>query len=221
MNFSAKLKYAEYLFRKEVETMREQTKERIMQIAEANGGYLSPKDLRSNKLSTKYIPEMVKNGWLEQIKHGLYRLSDTPIAAFESFIEVMKSLRKAVICCESALAFYNLSTVNPGQIHIAVDRKSNVKLTDWPPVKVHYFTPGLYHTGVDEVEIRGQKVRIYSPEKTLCHCVRYRDQIGIDIAVEALKNYLKKKDRNLSLLMKYAKECGVKDQMKHYLEAMV
>jgi len=121
----------------------------------------------------------------------------------------------------SAFSYYELTTFNPSIISIAIHRKSWRPKIKYPPVEVCYFSTKQFEAGVDEIKIKGHVIRIYSPEKTICDCFRYRNKLGLDVAKEGLSEYLKSRDRNLEKLLEYAEICRVKKLLEIWLNAMV
>ena len=174
--------------------MRDETQEKIIELARTINGYLRVKDLKEKHISPKHLVELVKNGVLEKVSHGLYRLVDLEWEGYESFVEISKRIPKGVICCDSALEYYQLSTINPGQIHVAVNANSNITKPDYPPVQLYYLSKNQFEIGINEITIRGEKIRIYSPEKTICDCVKFRNRIGMEVVLESIKNYVKRRD---------------------------
>ncbi len=105
---------------------------------------------------------------------------------------------------------------------MAIPRKSHAVLPEYPPVKIYYLTEKYYKIGIDVITIRRAAVNIYSKEKTLCDCIKYRSKIDSDQTIEAFKTYLRDKStRNLPLLLDISKECGVKETVQHYAEAFI
>jgi hypothetical protein len=92
---------------------------------------------------------------------------------------------------------------------------------EYPPVEFYYFSYKQFEEGIDLIKINGKKIRIYCPEKTICDCFRYRSKLGIDTAKEGLSEYLKRKNRNLERLFKYAEICRVKNIMETWVNAMI
>lgn len=194
---------------------------RIIDIIKSKKGYIKSKELEEEGISRKYLSELSRDGVITKIKRGLYKLSDMPAFEWESFVDVCNSIPNGVICLESALDYYELSTINPGQVFIAIDNNSKVKLPEYPPVKLYYFSKTQFMYAVEQVETSGGIIRIYSREKTICDCIRHRNKIGIDIVKEVVKNYLKRKDRDLEALMKCAKACRVEAILQKYLEVLI
>ncbi|MPN48513.1 hypothetical protein SDC9_196121 [bioreactor metagenome] len=155
------------------------------------------------------------------MKTGLYKWGDYDFQYNFELIDVFKIVPNGVLCLTSALAYYDLTTYNPWQYEIAIERSKKVTLADYPPIKLVYFSSKQLELGIIEVDIDGHTVRIYDLEKTICDCVRYRNKIGIDIVKEGIKEYLKRKDKDLNKLMKYAEVCRVQKIIKEYLEVLI
>jgi predicted transcriptional regulator of viral defense system len=183
-------------------------------------GYATMKELRNQGFQTRDISLLVEQGKIEKIKAGLYKLSELD-SEHSSFIEVCKSIPKGIICLTSALAFHELSTVNPGKIHVAIPHAEKKVNLIYPPVVYYFFREKMYQLGIETVSSEMGEFRIYNTEKTICDIFRYRNKLGEDIALEALKNYLKRKDADLIKLQDYAVKCRVKTILRPYLQAMV
>ena len=141
--------------------------------------------------------------------------------SYQGIVDVSKAIPGGVICLLSALSFYNLTTAKPMEVSIAVNKKRKVVKPDYPPTKIYYFTDNVFKEGVQEQRIGNVTVLMYDREKTICDCIKYRNQLGMDVIKEALHEYLKNTNRNLELLLKYSEVCKVKPVLKNYLEVMV
>jgi predicted transcriptional regulator of viral defense system len=201
--------------------MREATQIKIFELAAKNGGYLRTIDLKNNKISPKHLAILVEDGALEKVSYGLYRLAQLDWAAYEDFIAITKRIPQGVICSISALDYYELSTINPGAVHLCVRKNSNIVRPTYPPVEFYYQSNGQFELGITEIAIRGERVRIYSPEKTICDCIKYRNRIGMDIMLEAVKNYTQRKDRDLGRLFEYSRKCRVEKLLTNYMEVLI
>jgi predicted transcriptional regulator of viral defense system len=127
----------------------------------------------------------------------------------------------AVVCLISALAFHDITTQIPHAVSVAVPRNSRVPLLDYPPVQAHRFSNNAYGSGIETHRIDGVSVKIYCPEKTLVDCFKFRNKIGMDVTLEALKLYRERKKFKPIELLDYAKICRVAMVIKPYLEATV
>jgi len=183
-------------------------------------GYATMKELRASGFQTRDIRTLIENGQIVKIKPGLYKLSELDIQN-SGFIDVCKSVPKGIICLISALEYHGLSTINPWQIHVAIPHSEKRVKIKYPPVQFFYFRNRFYNWGSKEIVTKTGSFKIYNPEKTICDLFRYRNKLGEDIALEGLKNYLKRKDANISKLWDYAIRCRVKTIIQPYIKAMV
>jgi len=171
---------------------------------------------------TRYMLYTLRDkGIIEQVTRGVYRLAELPPIGNPDLVTVSLRFPHAVICLISALAFHGITTQIPHEISVAVLRESRMPSLDFPPVRAHKFSEAAFHAGIEEHQIDGVPVRIYSPEKTLADCFKFRNKIGMDVVLEALKLYREQKKFNLAEVLKYARICRVDNVMKPYLEAML
>ena len=126
---------------------------------------------------------------------------------------------KAVICLVSALAFHGITTQIPHAVSIALEKGAESPRIDYPPLSVHRFSTECLRAGVEQHDVDGVAMRVYSVEKNLADCFKFRNKIGMDIVLEALKLYRARKDLKVGDLMKYARICRVEKIMKPYVEA--
>ena len=158
-------------------------------------------------------------GLIEQVSRGIYRLADLPPIGNPDLVTVALRFPNAVICLTSALAYHGLTTQIPHEVSVAVSRNSRIPSLDFPPVRAHKFAETVFNTGVEEHQIDGVSVRIYSPEKTLADCFKFRNKLGMDVVLEALKLYRSRKKFNFDAVLKCARICRVDKIMIPYLEA--
>jgi len=107
-----------------------------------------------------------------------------------------------------------LTTTIPHQSHIAVTQKKKITLPNYPPIKLYYWSDKYFQLGVNEINVDNLQVKIYDLEKSVCDAVRFRNKVGIDITIEALKNYVKRTDKNLNTLSKYAQQLRIEKIMQ-------
>jgi predicted transcriptional regulator of viral defense system len=178
-------------------------------------GYLTKKDL-PDAYTYYQLLKLVKEGIVLRIKQGVYRYESSE--SDSTMLDVEKIVPDGVLCMYSAWSYYELSLQIPQSFTIAIEKSRKVSLPDYPPITLYYWQREYQELGVTTETIGGYKVKIYDLEKTVCDAVKYRTKIGTDVTSEILKNYLKRKDRNLTKLMKYAKEMRVEKTLKTYLE---
>lgn len=190
----------------------------ILKILEENKGYLYSKQL-STRTQYYQLKKMLDKGDIIQVKRGLYRSAQ--IFEADNLGEVCRMIPSGVICMFSAWQYYNLTTHLPSFIHIAVQGKQKIVLPDYPPVKLYYWSNKYQNMAIKTIVHLGETINIYDLEKSVCDVVRFRNKVGIDITSEVLKNYLKRDDRNLDLLMKYAMKLRISDIITQYLNVML
>ena len=184
-------------------------------------GYARMSDLKSEKIHTRSVAKAIENGIIEKVKAGLYKLVDYPWDEHSSFVDISQSKKSAIICLTSALAYHELSTINPSIVTIAVPQNTDQFILEYPPVKVYYFSNNVYSLGILEKSTTSGIFRIYDAEKTICDMFRYRNKLGEDIALEGLKNYLKRQSFDLFKFREYAKKSRVLKIIDPYLKAML
>lgn len=171
---------------------------------------------------TRYMLYSLRDkGIIEPVSRGVYRLVDLPPMSNPDLVTVSLRFPNAVICLISALSYHNITTQIPHAVSVAVKRDSRVPTLDYPPIQAHKFSNKAYNSGIENHKIDGVSVKIYNPEKTLTDCFKFRNKIGMDVVLEALKLYRSRQQFNLEKLIAYAKICRVKKIMMPYLEATI
>lgn len=163
---------------------------------------------------------MFQNGEIVKEARGLYRLTESEPLGNPDFVQVTMKIPKGVVFLISALYFYKLTTQIPHQVYIALPQKSNKPRIDYPPLKIFYLSSKPYMSGIEEHKIDGVMVKVYCKEKTIADCFKFRNLIGKDVAIEALRDYMNEPSLNVSLLIEYAKINRVEKLIRPYLEAL-
>ena len=181
--------------------------------------------LRANDLGAINAPRVVLTrltaaGRLEKIGRGLYRLPDSRGSEHESLATIATKVPQAVFCLLTALQFHELTTQLPRQVWIALPRGSHAPRIDYPPIKMVQFTGEAYTAGVEEVERDGVKLRVYGVAKTVADCFKYRNKIGLDVALEALKDARGRSKASVDDIWRFARICRVANVMRPYLESI-
>jgi len=193
----------------------------LNKIFEANNGYATTNEIERAGISRIYLTKLTNEGSIERIKRGVYYWPNTLLTSHSGLVAASLIVPKGVVCLLSALSYYGLTTYNPRETSVAIQRETKVSLPKYPPIKLYYFSEKHYKAGIRKVKIGKRTVKIYSEEKTLCDCLKYRNQVGLDIFKDGLKEYLRKPGRNLKTLIKFAKINNVEKDMKTYLEVLV
>jgi predicted transcriptional regulator of viral defense system len=165
--------------------------------------------------------EMHRTGILEQLTRGLYRLADLPPLGNPDLVSVSLKIPNGVICLISALAYHEITTQVPHEVYVALERGTEAPRLSHPPIRIFWFSGQAFTRGIQTHKIDGVPVRIYSPEKTIADCFKYRNKIGLDTAIEALKLYREKKHFKSEELMQLAGACRVEKVIRPYLQVLV
>ena len=192
-----------------------------VKIFKQNGGQLRMAEAIKLGINRYKLYSLRDRGIIELVARGIYRLRSIPSLSSPDIQTVCYRVPRAVIFLISALSFHDMTTQIPHEVSIAVPVKSRAPSFDYPPVKVYHLKSEIYSSGIEEHVIDGITVKVYDREKTLVDCFRYRNKIGLDIALEALKEYREKGRMNLIKISKYARICRVHKVMQPYLEAIV
>lgn len=183
------------------------------------GGTIRTMDAIQAGIHPRTLYQLRDAGELEVLSRGVYRLTDQEQISDPDLIIVAKRVPQAIICLVSALAYHEITTQIPHAVSIALPKGSETPRVDYPPIRVHRFSETALKEGVETHQIDGVSVSIYCPEKTLADCFKFRNKLGMDIVLEALKFYKARKKFNLEKLIKYARVCRVEKIMRPYLEA--
>ncbi|MEO7938901.1 MAG: type IV toxin-antitoxin system AbiEi family antitoxin domain-containing protein [Burkholderiaceae bacterium] len=183
-------------------------------------GLLRASDLDAIGAPRVVLTRLSAAGLLDRVGRGLYRLPDAQVSEFESLATIATKVPQAVFCLLTALQFHELTTQLPRQIWIAMPRGSHPPRIDYPPLKMVQFTGEAYAAGVEEVERDGVKLRVYGVAKTVADCFKHRNKIGLDVALEALKDARASNKASVDDIWRYAKVCRVANVMRPYLESV-
>ncbi|MEJ1296462.1 MAG: type IV toxin-antitoxin system AbiEi family antitoxin domain-containing protein [Candidatus Sedimenticola sp. (ex Thyasira tokunagai)] len=197
--------------------MRKQPEE----IFRSCGGQLRMSEAIEHGITRYMLYSLRDKGVIEQVSRGVYRLVELPPISNPDLVTVSLRFPRAVICLISALAYHDITTQVPHNVSVAFPRDSRLPSLDYPPILAHKFSEHAYQSGIEEHQIDGVPVKVYSPEKTLADCFKFRNKIGMDLVLETFKLYKSQKKFNLSELLKQAKICRVEKVMQPYLEAIL
>jgi predicted transcriptional regulator of viral defense system len=167
------------------------------------------------------IYEMASAGILAREERGLYRLADAEPLSNPDLVNISLLVPKAVICLISALYFYDLTTQIPHAVWIALPRNIRTPRIGYPPIEVVRLSPEPYEAGIEEQFIDGKTIPIYSLEKTITDCFKFRNKIGNDIAIEALKEYMDHPHPKIDKLVEFARLNRVENLIRPYLEILI
>ncbi len=194
-------------------------KKRPEEIFRKHGGQLRMSEAIKHGITRYMLYSLRDKGIIEQVSRGIYRLVELPPINNPDLVTVGLRFPNAVVCFISALAYHGITTQVPHCVSVAVPRDSRMPSLDYPPIRAHRFSNKAYITGIEEHMIDGVSVKVYNPEKTLADCFKFRNKIGMDVVLEALKLYKTQKKFNPGKLLKYARICRVEKVMRPYMEA--
>lgn len=196
--------------------------EEIISYIAKNGGFATMKEMKDANIHTRDIANLVRENLIDKIKPGFYRLADYNF--FKdinlSLITVCRAEPQAVICLISALDYYEITDFNPSEIYYAIPHSKKSKTIITPPVKTFYFRERFYKPGIEVIKTKYGEIRIYNKEKTVCDMFRYRNKLGEELAMQALKNYLGQKKKSIAMLIKFAEICQVKTVMMPIIKSL-
>ena len=178
-------------------------------------------EIRRQGIDSKTVQRMVETGDIRRISRGIYASPDLDVQSHHSLVEAQMIVDSGVVCLLSALSFHEIGTQSPRQIWMAIARGSRVPKTTHQPVRVVTFSGSAFTEGVEKHEIEGISVRVYSGAKTIADCFKYRNKLGLDVAIEALRDVVRTRKANVDELLRFADICRVRNVMTPYLESIV
>lgn len=191
----------------------------ILDLA-AQRGLIRPRDLDERGLPTVALTRLVRQGLLTRVGRGLYAIPGRPVSEHGSLAEVARKHPQAIVCLLSALRFHDLTTQSPFEAWLAIPNKARTPKMDYPPLRIVRFSDPLLVEGVDEHLIDSVPVRITGIARTVADCFKYRNKIGMDVALEALREAWSERRIGMEDLWCFAKLCRVANVMRPYLESL-
>jgi len=190
----------------------------ILKRFEQNGGYF--RNAGTLTRSGKYQLHLaVQRGTISRVKRGLYRLNSISTAYQEA--EVANIVPGGVFCMFTAWAHYELTTHISSEYHVAVPKSLKISIPEYPPIKLYFWGIETFELGQSEVTINGSQVKMYDLERSVCDAVKFRNKIGADMLGEILRNYVRRNDKNLDKLLKYASELRISNTMNQLLQVIL
>ena len=193
--------------------------ERPKAIFREHGGQLRMSEAIDHGITRYMLYALRDRGVIEPVTRGIYRLADMPPIGNPDLVTVSLRFPNAVICLVSALAYHDITTQIPHEVSVAVPRGARLPSLDYPPIRAHRFSKEAYESGIEAHRIDGVPVKVYGREKTLADSFKFRNKIGMDVALEALKLHRERNGFDLEALLDYARVCRVERVMRPYLEA--
>lgn len=203
--------------------MSRENKKQLINIAREHNGTFTLQNAKIAGIPTRTFYRMRDAGEVIGISRGVYQLADNYEGKQGSpeYAILKARIPHSVLCLISALYHHELTVEIPRCVHIAINRNSHVPKIDYPKLQIYRMSEKSYNTGIGQQIIDGVSLNIYSPEKTIADCFKYRNQLGTDLAVESLKKYLSRKNAKPSEVLRMAKICRVEKVIYPYMEALV
>ena len=194
--------------------------EDLVALFRAHGGQLRLSEALALGLNRYQFYKLRDEGVIEPVSRGLYRLAELPPVSDPDLVAVATRFPRAVLCLVSALAWHDLTTQIPRCVDLAVERNARLPRQDYPPVHGYRFSGQRFTSGIERHELDGVELKVYDAEKTLADCFAFRNSLGMDVMLEALDLYRKRRRPAYDQILKYARICRVEKIMRPYLEAV-
>lgn len=178
------------------------------------------KDFDAQGIPRAYLRRLVQAGQLERVSRGIYNSGLSGTTEHQTLLEVCHKVPHAVVCLSSALRFHNLTTENPFEVWIALRRGAWAPKSVYPPVRVVWMSGPALEFGIEEHKVKGGTLRIYSPAKTVADCFKFRTRVGLETAIQALRESFREKRATMDQLWEAAKVCRVANVMRPYMESL-
>jgi predicted transcriptional regulator of viral defense system len=199
--------------------MKKTKRQRVIQLFNKRR-FLRPRDLDEFNISREYLNKLYVEGVLERPSRGLYVLPDSQPSELRTIVEACKLIPKGVVCLLTALRIHELTTESPFEVWMAIGEKDRKPKIDYPPMRIVRHSGQSLSYGVEQRKVEGVQVSVYSPAKTVADCFKYRNKIGLDVAIEALRDCRKQKKATNDELWKAAKICRMANVMRPYMESV-
>ena len=196
-------------------------RQKAIKIFKKKQGLLRTAEAIRLGIHPRIIYQLRDEGILEQLAIGVYRLVEVPDFSDPDLVLVSKKIPNGIICLISALAYYEITTQIPHFVYVAIPAKSRESRLKYPPIRYFHYSEKVYHSGIETIFIGDYSVKIYNIEKTLADCIKFRNKIGMDVVIEALKMYWQRKGTKIDKLYEYAKLNRVEKILQPIMETIV
>jgi predicted transcriptional regulator of viral defense system len=194
--------------------------QQIIRLARRRG-ILRSRDLAPLDIPRRNLTRLIEQGVLLRSGRGLYMLASADVSENHSVAEACKRVSSGTVCLLSALRFHGLTTQNPWQVWMAITPASRKPKVDHPPIHIVRFSGKAFARGIEHHRIEGVDVRMYSAAKTVADCFKYRNKIGVDVAVQALRDAWQKRKITAEQISHFAQVCRVTNVMRPYLDSLL
>lgn len=183
-------------------------------------GVVRPVDLKSRGISRGVLYRLVRDGQVQRQARGIYVATEHAFSAEHTLVHVAKRVPAGVFCLLTALRFHDLTVQSPAEVWIALPASARRPRLDYPRLRVARFSGQALTEGIETHRIENVEVRVYSAAKTVADCFKYRNKVGIDVAIESLREFQRSHRGGATDLARFAQICRVSRVMQPYLDAI-
>ncbi len=199
--------------------MDEKRIEKILRLVDEKG-FLRPRDAEAMGISRRELVRLREAGLLEQPARGLYVRAERSLSEGASMAAAAVMVPRGVICLLSALEFHQLGSQAPHQVWMAIESNDWRPAPGRLPLRIVRFSGAAFREGIEEHVVEGVRVRVYCPAKTVADCFKYRNKVGLDVALEALRDCWRQRRCSTEELLRFAEVCRVSQVVRPYLESL-
>lgn len=194
--------------------------QRILALAKRQP-LVRPRDVEARGIARESLLRLYRQGLLVRQARGVYALPESPVTEHHSLAIAAKRTPGGVICLLSGLRFHGLTTQDPHEVWMAIDFKAHKPSAASPALRVVRFSGPALLEGIEHHTLEGVRVPVYSAAKTVADCFKYRNKLGVDVAIEALRDALRSRKATVDQIHRFAKVCRVANVIRPYLESAV
>jgi predicted transcriptional regulator of viral defense system len=184
-------------------------------------GSARPRDLVEHDIPADYLDRLFRRGLVDRVGRGVYAWPDAEVTEHHSLAEAARRVPAGVVCLLTALRYHGLTTQSPAEVWLALPPKAWAPKIDYPKLRLVRFSGAALTRMVEEHTLEGTTVKVYSPAKTVADCFKYRNKVGVDVAIEALRDCFRGRRATMDELWAAAKVCRMSNVMRPYLESLV
>ncbi len=193
--------------------------QQILTLASAQG-LIRPRDLIAQGLPRVALTRLVRQGLLTRVARGLYARPDRTVSEHGTLAEVARKHPQAIVCLLSALRVHDLTAQSPFEVWLAIPNKARAPKLEYPPLRIMRFSGAALTEGIEDHQVDGVTVRVTNVARTVADCFKFRNKIGLDVAMEALQEAWTNKRISMDELWRYATLCRVANVMRPYMESL-
>jgi predicted transcriptional regulator of viral defense system len=194
-------------------------RDRTLMLARRRQG-VTTRELAEAGIHTQVLSRLAASGEIERIARGLYRMPEHAVTEHHGLAIAAAAVPHGVVCLLSALLFHRIGTQLPSEVWMAIDRRARRPALRYPPLRVVRYSGAALTEGVESHRVEGREVRVYGVAKTVADCFKYRNKIGLDVALEALREAWRARRFTMDELDRFAAVCRVQRVMRPYLETL-